>query len=209
MPISKNKSNPFIGFAGNIGCGKTTFTKMISNRQNWEPFYEPVSDNPYLDDFYKDMRRWSFNLQIYFLHKRFRMHQKISSSNKGVVQDRTIYEDIEIFAKNLYEMKKISKRDWKNYCGLFSTMESFLKKPDLIVYLKTSTDILLNRIKMRNRVFEQSIDPEYLHTLNISYNRWIDNEQRCPILIIETDGFNIFNDKEKFYHIENKILDKI
>tara|TARA_Y100000996_G_C22540953_1_gene650032 strand:+ start:50 stop:463 length:414 start_codon:yes stop_codon:yes gene_type:complete len=137
------------------------------------------------------------------------MHQKMSSSNKGVVQDRTIYEDVEIFAKNLYEMQKISKRDWKNYCGLFSVMESFLKKPDLIVYLKTSTDILLNRIKMRNRVFEQSIDPEYLHTLNISYDRWIDNEQRCPILIIETDGFNIFNDKEKFYHIENKILDKI
>ena len=133
----------------------------------------------------------------------------MSSSNKGVVQDRTIYEDVEIFAKNLYEMQKISKRDWKNYCGLFSVMESFLKKPDLIVYLKTSTDILLNRIKMRNRVFEQSIDPEYLHTLNISYDRWIDNEQRCPILIIETDGFNIFNDKEKFYHIENKILDKI
>ena len=209
MLKSKNRTNPFIGFAGNIGSGKTTFTTCISDRQQWEPFYEPVSENPYLNDFYKDMTRWSFNLQIYFLHKRFRIHQEMSKINKGKVQDRTIYEDKEIFAKNLYDMGNMTERDWENYCGLFSTMEPFLQKPDLIIYLKTSTDILLSRIKKRNRDFEKSIDSEYLHKLNISYDKWIDNEKRYPVLIIETDTFDIFEDKEKFYDIENKILDKI
>ena len=205
----RNKTNPFIGFAGNIGSGKTTFTKLIAQRQNWESFYESVTDNPYLDDFYADMKRWSFNLQVYFLHKRFKMHQTMSKMNKGVVQDRTIYEDVEIFAKNLYDMGKMKKRDWENYRGLFFAIEPSLKKPDLIVYLKTSIDILLSRIKTRNRTFEQNIDPEYLHNLNISYNKWIENEKRCPVLIIETDKFDIFKDKEKFFDIENKILDKI
>ena len=209
MSMIRNKTNPFIGFAGNIGSGKTTFTKLIAQRQNWESFYESVTDNPYLDDFYADMKRWSFNLQVYFLHKRFKMHQKMSKMNKGVVQDRTIYEDVEIFAKNLYDMGKMKKRDWENYRGLFFAIEPSLKKPDLIVYLKTSIDILLSRIKTRNRTFEQNIDPEYLHTLNISYNKWIENEKRCPVLIIETDKFDIFKDKEKFFDIENKILDKI
>ena len=137
------------------------------------------------------------------------MHQKMSKMNKGVVQDRTIYEDVEIFAKNLYDMGKMKNRDWENYKGLFFAIESSLKKPDLIVYLKTSTDILLSRIKIRNRTYEQNIDPEYLHTLNISYNKWIENEKRCPVLIIETDNFDIYKDKEKFFDIENKILDKI
>tara|TARA_A100001011_G_C13880505_1_gene662751 strand:- start:230 stop:631 length:402 start_codon:yes stop_codon:yes gene_type:complete len=133
----------------------------------------------------------------------------MSKMNKGVVQDRTIYEDVEIFAKNLYDMGKMKNRDWENYKGLFLAIEPSLKKPDLIVYLKTSTDILLSRIKTRNRTFEQNIDPEYLHILNISYNKWIENEKRYPVLIIETDKFDIFKDKEKFYDIENKILDKI
>ena len=205
----RNKTNPFVGFAGNIGSGKTTFTKLIAQRQNWESFYESDTDNPYLDDFYADMKRWSFNLQVDFLHIRFKMHQKMSKMNKGVVQDRTIYEDVEIFAKNLYDMGKMRNRDWENYKGLFFAIESSLKKPDLIVYLKTSTDILLSRIKIRNRTYEQNIDPEYLHTLNISYNKWIEKEKRYPVLVIETDKFDIFKDKEKFLVIENKILDKI
>ena len=206
MPKSKNKINAFIGFAGNIGSGKTTFTRIISQSQNWVPFYEPVYDNPYLHDFYKDMHRWSFHLQIYFLHKRFEMHQKMSKMKNGVVQDRTIYEDKEIFAKNLYEMGKMTKRDWKNYCNLFSTMSSFLRMPDLVIYLKASTDTLLSRIKTRNRSFEKQLDPEYLHTLNISYDKWINQEKRYPVLIVEVDSFNIFKDHEVLIKIENDIL---
>jgi deoxyadenosine/deoxycytidine kinase len=198
--------NPFIGLAGNIGSGKTTFTKFISQSQKWTPFYEPVSDNPYLKDFYNDMPRWGFNLQIYFLHKRFEMHKKMSEIKVGVVQDRTIYEDKEIFAKNLFDMKKISKRDWENYSGLFSAMSSFLKKPDLVIYLKASTDILLKRIQSRNRDFERDIDPEYLRTLNTAYNKWIDKEKEYPVLVIDTDNFNIYKDQQSFKEIENKIL---
>ena len=198
--------NPFISFAGNIGSGKTTFTRFISQSQNWEPFYEPVADNPYLEDFYNDMPRWSFNLQVYFLHKRFEMHKKMSKLKTGVVQDRTIFEDKEIFAKNLYEMKKISKRDWENYSGLFSSMVSFLKNPDLVIYLKASTNVLLKRIQSRNRDFEKNVDPKYIRKLNAAYNRWVDKEKRYPILTINTDNFNIYKDQQSFKKIENKIL---
>ena len=167
MPVTRKTAHPFIGLAGNIGVGKTTFTHQIAERQGWKPFYESVSNNPYLSDFYGDMKRWSFNLQIYFLHKRFEMHQFMSRSRGGVIQDRTIYEDVEIFAKNLHEMENMSDRDWENYSGLFSAMASFLIKPDLIVYLRASTDTLLSRIKTRGRDYEQTINPEYLHSLNI------------------------------------------
>ena len=197
---------PFICFAGNIGSGKTTFTRFISQSQNWIPFYEPVSDNPYLEDFYNDMPRWSFNLQVYFLHKRFEMHKKMSQMKMGVVQDRTIFEDKEIFAKNLYEMKKISQRDWENYSGLFASMVSFLKKPDLVIYLKASTDILLKRIQSRNRDFEKNVDPGYIRTLNVAYDRWVKKEKRYPIIIINTDNFNIYKDQQAFKKIEKKIL---
>ena len=197
---------PFIGFAGNIGSGKTTFTRFISKSQNWIPFYEPVSDNPHLEDFYNDMPRWSFNLQVYFLHKRFEMHKKMSQMKMGVVQDRTIFEDKEIFAKNLYEMKKISQRDWENYSGLFDSMVSFLKKPDLVIYLKASTDILLKRIQSRNRDFEKNVDPGYIRTLNAAYDRWVDKEKRYPVIIINTDNFNIYKDQHLFKKIEKKIL---
>ena len=206
MAISNNIINPFIGFAGNIGSGKTTLTKIISLRQKWQPFYESVSDNPYLTDFYKDMPRWGFNLQIFFLHKRFVMHQQISKEKKGSVQDRTIYEDVEIFAKNLYKMGHMTKRDWENYSGLFSTMSSYLKRPDLIIYLKASTKTLLSRIKTRNRVFEKDINSEYLNILNSAYDRWIEKENRFPVLIIDTDKFNIYKDHNKLMEIENNIL---
>ena len=205
----KNDKFPFIGLSGNIGAGKTTFTNHMSNRQNWLPYYESVSDNPYLSDFYGDMKRWSFNLQIYFLHKRFETHQEMSSKMQGVIQDRTIYEDVEIFARNLHEMGNMNKRDWENYCGLFQVMTSFLKKPDLIVYLKASTDTLISRIKSRGRDYEQSIDPEYLHSLNISYDRWVNSIKKIPVLVFESDGFNIFEDHEQLDNIEKQILEKI
>ena len=202
-------TSSFIGLAGNIGVGKTTFTKLLSGRLNWTPFFESVSDNPYLSDFYNDMKRWSFNLQIYFLHKRFKMHQKMSASSKGVIQDRTIYEDIEIFARNLYQLGKLSQRDWDNYYGLFQVMTSYLKKPDLIIYLKADTDTLLSRIKRRGREYENSIDSEYIHTLNISYDNWIESISNLSVMTIHTDDFNIFKDTKQFDDIEKKILKRL
>ena len=206
---SKNSAHPFIGLAGNIGVGKTTFTTRLAENQGWKPYYESVSDNPYLSDFYGDMKRWSFNLQIYFLHKRFESHLQMTQSNSGVIQDRTIYEDVEIFAQNLHEMGNLSDRDWDNYLGLFVSMSSFLKKPDLVVYLRASTDTLLNRIKSRGRDYEQSIDPEYLHSLNIAYDKWINTVTTYPVLTIETDGFNIFEDPDQFFHIKSRILERL
>ena len=203
------KESHFIGLAGNIGVGKTTFTKLMCERLCYEPFYESVQDNPYLNDFYSDMQRWSFNLQIYFLQTRFRAQTESNIMAKGLMQDRTIYEDKEIFAKNLYEIGKMSERDWESYCGLFSIIVSYLRKPDLIVYLKASTDTLLNRIKIRGREYEKSFDPEYLHTLNISYDRWIKSLDEIPVLIIDTNGFNIFDDIEKVKIIEKNILRRL
>ena len=201
--------NPFIGIAGNIGVGKTTFTEIVAKRQGWHPFYESVMDNPYLSDFYSDMKRWSFNLQIYFLHHRFRNHVKMSQQNNGVIQDRTIYEDVEIFAKNLHLMGNIDDRDWENYRNLFKVMISFLRKPDLIIYLKASTDTLLTRIKNRDRSYEKSIDPEYLHTLNVSYDKWIDSISDIPVLIVDTNSFNIFKDKDMLESIIDQVNDKL
>ena len=208
--LDKQKTKPsFIGLAGNIGVGKTTFTKLLSEKLNWTPFFESVSDNPYLSDFYTDMKRWSFNLQIFFLHKRFEMHQKMSASLTSVIQDRTIYEDLEIFAKNLYRLGKLSQRDWDNYCGLFKVMNFYLKRPDLIIYLKADTDTLLRRIKKRGRDYESLIDPEYIHTLNISYDRWIESISDQPVMIIETDYFNIYEDAEAFSNIQKDILKRL
>ena len=196
---------PFIGIAGNIGVGKTTFTEVVAKHFGWKEFYESVLDNPYLDDFYHNMSRWSFNLQIYFLKHRFSDQVNIMNCNYGAIQDRTVYEDVEIFAKNLYKMNYISERDWKTYIGLFENMVQFLKEPDLFIYLKASTDTLLSRIKNRNRDFEKTISPEYLHSLNISYDKWIDGIDKNKVLIIDTDKFNIFKDIDKLNAIFTKI----
>jgi len=196
---------PFIGIAGNIGVGKTTFTEVVAKHFGWKEFYESVLDNPYLDDFYHNMSRWSFNLQIYFLKHRFSDQVNIMNCNYGAIQDRTVYEDVEIFAKNLYKMNYISERDWKTYIGLFENMVQFLKEPDLFIYLKASTDTLLSRIKNRNRDFEKTISPEYLHSLNISYDKWIDGIDKNKVLIIDTDKFNIFKDIDKLNTIFTKI----
>lgn len=203
--MNKNKEY-FIGIAGNIGVGKTTMTDIISEKFGWESYYESVIDNPYLQDFYADMKRWSFHLQIYFLSKRFKTHKQMIESPGSSVQDRTIYEDVEIFARNLYEMGNMSKIDWENYCSLFDEMTAYLKRPNLIVYLKASIDTLLTRIKKRARDYEKEIDPEYLYRLNISYDRWIKREsEKTPILIVDTDNFNIFKDKEKLDEVLSDI----
>jgi hypothetical protein len=195
------KENPFVGLAGNIGVGKTTFTEKMADAFSWSPFYESVADNPYLSDFYGDMKRWSFNLQIYFLHYRFRAQKTIFDLNGGVVQDRTIYEDVEIFARNLHDMKRLDDRDWQNYKNLFSIMTGYLRQPDLIIYLRASTDTLLTRIQSRGRNYESSIDPEYLHQLNVAYDKWINGLKGIPVLTVETDRFNIFEDTDRFQSI--------
>ncbi len=199
---------PFIGIAGNIGVGKTTFTTKISKIFQLNPYYESVIDNPYLSDFYKNMERWSFNLQVYFLNHRFRAHQEMMMTKNGVVQDRTIYEDVEIFAKNLYEMDHLSKRDWKNYKDLFSLMSQFIDSPDIIIYLRASIDTLLDRIRNRDRNFEKDIDSEYLYKLNISYEKWIKSLKKDKVMIIETDDFNIFEDYKMLEEIVNQISDR-
>ena len=205
-------TSPFIGIAGNIGVGKTTFTEIVAEKFGWQAYYESVIDNPYLSDFYGNMKRWSFNLQIFFLHHRFATHIEMTNSKAGAIQDRTIYEDVEIFARNLFDMELKSKRDWQTYQDLFKNMTSFLKKPDLIIYLKASTDTLMSRINSRDRDFERNINPEYLHSLNISYEKWISNLKDIPVYIIESDNFNIFKEPEKLDLYCNEIqqnLDKL
>ena len=201
--------NPHIGIAGNIGAGKTTLTEKLTSKFDWEPIYESVVDNPYLEDFYEDMSKWSFNLQIYFLNHRFQNQVTLSSMNKGFVQDRTIYEDKEIFAKNLRDLNFLSDRDWKTYEKLFDNMTDFIREPDLIIYLKASTDTLLSRIQGRNRDFEKNIDPEYIHSLNIYYDKWIASLDQRKTLVVKTDNFNIFKDKKKLDEIFKLIKSRI
>ena len=202
------KNNPLVGISGNIGVGKTTFAKVVSDRLAWKVIYESVIDNPYLEDFYSDMSRWSFNLQVYFLYHRFTNQLQLSSCESGVIQDRTIYEDAEIFAKNLYKMKVLSKRDWDTYRNLFYSMEGLLKKPDLIIYLRASTDTLVSRINSRDRSFEKTISPDYLHRLNIGYEEWA-KTSKFNVLTLNTDNFNIFNDREKLDEYIEKIKDSL
>ena len=166
---------------------------------NLEPYYESVDDNPYLSDFYNDMKRWSFNLQIYFLQHRFKHHLEIMYKENGVIQDRTIYEDTSIFAYNLYDMK-IMSRDWTLIITIFK-YDSIPKKPDLIIYLKASTDTLIDRINNRNRNYEKDIDETYLHRLNIYYKNWISKIKDINILTVDTNNFNIFKDIDKFNQI--------
>lgn len=202
----------FIGIAGNIGVGKTTFTSMLCERFGWDPHYEVVLDNPYLKDFYGDMLRWSFNLQIYFLSKRFQVQKKIQRLSNTIVQDRTIYEDAKIFARSIHDMKKMDDRDWENYQELFGEMTSYLRPPDLVVYLKASTDSLISRIKKRGRDYEQSIDLEYLHLLNIYYDRWINElleSKEIPVLVIHTDGKDFHTDKHYCEDVYQRIYNTL
>ncbi len=198
-------NNKFIGIAGNIGVGKTTMTNELASQLNLKPIFESVIDNPYLEDFYDNMSRWSFNLQIYFLYDRFYRQIELMKSNVNFIQDRTIYEDKEIFAFNLYKSGKMSERDWKTYSNLFSTMSEFIKAPNLIVYLKANTDTLISRIKNRKREFEKDISPEYIHSLNIYYDRWINSLNQDKVLVVDTNNFNIFKDKDVLENIINDI----
>ncbi|MCX7878744.1 MAG: deoxynucleoside kinase [Ignavibacteria bacterium] len=178
---------------------------MIAKEFRWKAYYESVAGNPYLQDFYKDMRKWSFHLQVYFLSHRFRIHKKILASEKSVIQDRSIYEDVEIFARNLYLMGRMEKRDYMNYRQLFSEMVSFLKPPDLVVYLKAKVDTLIKQINIRGRHFEKQIETKYLERLNRSYGQWVKRYKLGKLIVIESDKLDFVNKRDDFEMIISKI----
>ena len=186
----------FIAVAGNIGAGKSSLTHLLSLRYGWKPFFESVEDNPYLNDFYADMKRWSFNLQVYFLSNRFRSHKSITEGPDSVLLDRAIYEDAEIFARNLYEIGKMDQRDYENYVALYEVMTEYLRPPDLLIYLRANVDTLMKQISLRGRDFEQSIKREYLEQLNKHYESWIARYKKGPLLVIESDEIDFVNKQE-------------
>lgn len=186
----ENKSF-FLGIAGNIGAGKTCLTRELSRRTGWQAYYEPVIDNPYLDDFYKDMKRWSFHLQIFFLSKRFQAQKKMLESGVSFIQDRTIYEDAEVFARTLNRLGHMCDRDYANYKALFDTMLEFIRPPDLIIFLRATPKSLMERIKQRGRESEKSITVEYLQTLDEAYEAWQERARRMTRLHeVDTDAVN-------------------
>lgn len=194
-----------IAIAGNIGAGKTTLTKMLAKHFKWEAHFEDVDDNPYLDDFYHSMERWSFNLQIYFLNSRFRQILEIRKSGKNTVQDRTIYEDAFIFAPNLHAMGLMTNRDYTNYKLLFDLMEDLVGPPDLMIYLRSSIPNLVKQIHMRGRDYENTISIEYLSRLNERYEAWIQTYDKSKLVIIDVDNIDYVNNPEDLGAIIQKI----
>jgi len=194
-----------VAIAGNIGAGKTTLTQLLAKHYNWEPQFEDVLENPYLEDFYNQMERWSFNLQVYFLNNRFRQLLEINENKKSVIQDRTIYEDAYIFAPNLHAMGLMTNRDYNTYVSLFNLMESVTKGPDLLIYLRSSVPNLVKQIQTRGREYETSISIEYLSRLNERYEAWIHDYNKGNLLIIDVDNINFVDEKEDLGNIINKI----
>jgi deoxyadenosine/deoxycytidine kinase len=195
----------FIAIAGNIGAGKSTLTDMLAESMSWTPFYEANAENPYLADFYKDMTRWSFHSQMYFLGKRLEHHRKLVDHPGSVVQDRTVYEDAEIFARNLSKQGKMSERDYETYCSLYKAIATFLPPPSLIIYLKADVETLVTRIQHRGRDFEQDISPDYLTQLNELYNDWIGDWTACRVLTIETDDMDFQHNLDDYEHMLREI----
>ncbi|MGO3155925.1 MAG: deoxynucleoside kinase [Mesonia sp.] len=194
-----------VAIAGNIGAGKTTLTKLLAKHFKWEPQFEDVLENPYLEDFYNKMERWSFNLQVYFLNSRFRQILEIRESGKNIIQDRTIYEDAFIFAPNLHAMGLMSNRDFKNYSSLFDLMESVTTGPDLLIYLRSSIPNLVAQIHSRGRDYENTISIDYLSRLNERYEAWIATYNKGNLLIIDVDNINFVDNPEDLGEIINKI----
>lgn len=185
-----------IAIVGNIGAGKTTLTSLLAKHLGWEPQYEAVEDNPYLEDFYSDMKRWSFNLQIFFLNSRFRHIIELQKRNADIIQDRTIYEDAYIFAENLHDMGLMTSRDFENYSNIFESILSFIKPPDLLIYLKASVPTLVDNIQLRGRDYEAGIRLDYLSKLNDKYQKWISNYNDGKLLILDKDKLDFANKPE-------------
>nr|WP_319400928.1 deoxynucleoside kinase [uncultured Carboxylicivirga sp.] len=194
-----------IAVAGNIGSGKTSLTELLSHHYGWEPHYEDVDENPYLADFYEDMPRWSFNLQVYFLKSRFSSVQEFRKAGKTVIQDRTIYEDAYIFAPNLFDMGLMGRRDYENYVGLFQLMNSFVQAPDLLIYLRASIPTLVNQIQMRGRSYENNIRLDYLKRLNERYEAWIQGYDNGKLLIIDANEIDFIKNKSDLSMIIDKV----
>ena len=195
----------YFAIAGNIGAGKTSLAELLSKHYGWEAHFEDVIDNPYLDDFYNHMERWSFNLQIYFLNSRFRQLNGFKNSNKHFIQDRTIYEDAHIFAPNLHAMGLMNQRDFNNYQSLFGLMESVVEGPDILIYLRSSIPNLVHKIHKRGREYENSISIEYMSRLNERYEAWISTYDKGKLLIVDVDQIDFVENKEDL----GKIIEKI
>ncbi|MGK6351097.1 deoxynucleoside kinase [Parapedobacter sp. DT-150] len=194
-----------IAIVGNIGAGKTTLTKLLANHLKWEPQFEAVEDNPYLEDFYSDMKRWAFNLQIYFLNSRFRHIVQLQQKEINIIQDRTIYEDAYIFAENLYDMGLMSARDFENYSNIFESIVSYIKPPDLLIYLRASVPTLVDNIQTRGREYEANIRLDYLSKLNTKYEKWIKNYKDGKLLILDKDKLDFAKNPEDLGFVLQKI----
>ncbi|MBY0244688.1 MAG: deoxynucleoside kinase [Sphingobacteriaceae bacterium] len=194
-----------IAIVGNIGAGKTTLTNLLAKNYGWEALYEAVDNNPYLEDFYTDMKRWSFNLQIYFLNSRFKQIVEIEANKRNVIQDRTIYEDAHIFAANLHDMSLMTTRDYDNYLAIFDNITSFIKPPDLLIYLKASVPTLVNNIQARGRDYEAGIRLDYLSKLNEKYEDWISNYDLGKLLILDKDKLDFGANTEDLSSVVEKI----
>jgi deoxyadenosine/deoxycytidine kinase len=199
----------FVAIAGNIGVGKSTLVKMLCREMDWDPFYEPVNENPYLSDFYHNMSAWAFHSQIFFLTHRLRAHFNLAQHPNSVVQDRSVYEDSEIFARNLYRQGNITDRDYQTYRELYETAVQFLPPPDLVIYLRASADTLINRINSRGRDYERKISVDYLQNLNDLYETWIENFTLCPVLAVPADDLDYVAHPGHLRLIVSKVDEKL
>ncbi len=199
----------FVAVAGNIGVGKSTLVALLGRRLGWEPFYEAVAENPYLADFYRDMPAWSFHSQIFFLSTRLRSHRQLLDHPTSVVQDRSVYEDAEVFARNLYDQGSLNARDYATYRSLYEVLSEFLPPPDLVVYLRASVDTLSRRIAQRGRDYERRILPDYLAQLNLLYESWINAFSLCPVLTVPADDLDYVANSAHLDLIVQKVLEKL
>ena len=199
----------FIAVAGNIGVGKSTLVEMLGLELGWEPFYEPVTENPYLADFYRDMKSWGFHSQIFFLSHRLQIHHQLVKYPGSVIQDRSVYEDAEVFARNLYLQGHFADRDFETYQTLYHTLSEFLPPPDLVIYLRASVPTLLQRIALRDRDYERTISPEYLQQLNGLYEDWINRFTLCPVLTVPSDSLDYVAHSRHLSLILRKVQEKL
>jgi len=199
----------FIAIAGNMGVGKSELSTRLAAKLGWKAFLEPVAENPYLKDFYEDMARWAFHSQLFFLSHRLRQHHELVQERGFVIQDRSLYENAEIYARNLHDKGFISKRDWQTYRSMYETLIAILPPPTLIVYLHSSVTTLLDRIARRNRSFEQNLDAGYLQELNTLYDTWATTQKVAPLLAINTDGLNLVDNPDHLDIVVNQILGKL